>query len=164
MSVLSGSIDIRAALRRTNANALSTPSEDCSYSIAQSLANGTGVGEAMYFYSRRLSLAAAPQTLDIYGGLTDGLGTTLNFATVRALIVHNRSSTAGHVLTIGNAASNQFASFLGAANETVIVRPGGTIVLLAPRDGYTVVQSSADLLKLDPGANTFDADVIIVGT
>lgn len=164
MSILSGSIDIREALRRTNANALSTPSEDCSYNIAQALANGTGVGEAQYFYSRRLSLAGAAQTLDIYGGLTDGLGATLNFATVRALIIHNRSSTTGHILTIGNAASNQFAGFLGAVDDTVILRPGGTIVLLAPRDGYPVTQAAADLLKLDPGANTFDVDVIIVGT
>jgi hypothetical protein len=162
--MLSGSIDIRVGVRRTNPNALSTPSEDCQYPINLVLADGTSPNQAQYFYSRRLSLAGSAQTLDIYGGLTDGLGTTLNLATVRALIIVNRSTTAGQILTIGNAASNQFSGFLGGATQTIVLRPGGTIVLLAPLDGYTVTNGSADLLKLDPGANTFDVDVIIVAT
>lgn len=164
MSQFSGGVDLRVSARRQVTGGLSTPTEDLAYSIAQSITNGTGAGQALYAASKRQSLAGAPVTLDLYGGLTDGLGTTLNFATICAMVIRNRATTSGHTLTIGNAASNQFAGFLGGATQTIVLRPGGTLVLLAPNDGYTVTNGSADLLKLDPGANTFDVDYIIIGT
>lgn len=164
-SVFAGQIDLRIAARRTNANALSTPAEDLAYAIALTLTDGTSADQAKYFYAQRLSMAGAAQTLDVYGSLTDGQGATLNFATIRAIYIKNRSAVAGEILSIGAAASNPLGGFLAdAASDKLVLRPGGSVLLMAPTDGYTVTNSSADQLKLDPGIKTFDVDVIIIGT
>lgn len=164
-SVLTGQIDINVAARRKITGGLSTPTEDLAYAIALTLENGTGVNQAQYFYNATLAFSiSTPQTLDVFGSLVDGLGVTMNFATVRAIIIKNKSETAGQILTVGGAASNQFAGMFSDVSDKLVIRPGGTAILLAPRDGYTVTTGTADQLKFDPGAAAFSADVIIIGT
>lgn len=126
-------------------------------------ASGTGTNQHDLVYGERLTLAATPTTKDIRGSLTRALGLgTLSIVEVVAIAVKMLSTTAGHELTIGNA-TNAFSDHLGAATHTIKLGPNGLWILMSPIDGYTVGAGTADEIKFDPGANTFDIDWLIVG-
>jgi hypothetical protein len=46
----------------------------------------------------------------------------------------------------------------------ITIGPGGVYHVRDPIDGYTVTNTTAERITLDPGANTFDVDLIILGT
>jgi len=46
----------------------------------------------------------------------------------------------------------------------VNVGPDGYLLVWSPIDGYAVTATSADILQIDPGANTIAYDIVIIGT
>lgn len=132
--------------------------------IQQTITNGTGANQAQQHWSDIRTLAGTSETLDLAGALTNAFGSTVTFATLRAIIIRNLSSTAGHDLIVGGAAAPIAGLFGDAASDKLKIRAGGTLVLLAPLDGYTITATSADGLKLDSGANTFNYEIILIGT
>jgi len=126
--------------------------------------NGTGAGEQNRVWSATLALAAAPADLDLAGGLTSKLdGSAVTFGTVLGFALVNKSTTAAEVVTVGGNA-NAFVNWVGAQAHTVKVGPGGVLFVWDPTDGYAVTAGTGDVLTLDPGAATFDVDLIIWGT
>lgn len=125
--------------------------------------NGVGSNQADRVWSDRITLAAAAQTLDLAGALTSKLdGTTVTFVEVVAIYIFNRATASGYTLTVGNATA-PVTTIVGASAHTIKVGAGGELLLTSPIDGFGVTATTADGLKLDPGANTFDVDVIIIG-
>ncbi len=97
--------------------------------------------------------------------LSDPLGVTVTFVTVKAIIIKAAAANTNDVI-VGGAGSNPFVGPFGGTTPTVAVRPGGILMLVAPATGWTVNASTAHLLKvLNGGAGTgVTYDVIIVGT
>jgi hypothetical protein len=111
-----------------------------------------------------VALAGAAVTLDLTSLASAGAsraGTSTNFSAWHTLILHNFGTTT-MTLTVGNAASQQAADWLGAATSKVIIPAGGKLVIQNPLSaGYTT--ASKNNLKLDPGSDTFKAGVAIGG-
>jgi hypothetical protein len=113
-------------------------------------------------------VASTPQTIDL-STLTDIYGNAISFSggRVRVLAIKINSTTDGVNLILGDSVTNEWDAFLSAAG-TLTVFPGtanndGFFILAAPNTTGMAVSSSHKTLKLDPGSNTFTADVIIAG-
>jgi len=129
--------------------------------LSQTWTSGTGANQANQWFADRRTVTAASENLDMFGGLTDALGVTINFATIREIVILNRSTTTAEILTISGTA---LTNILGGTSPTVKIGPGGKWVQGSPIDGFTITDTSADVLTIDPGAATITYDIFIIGT
>lgn len=163
-ATLTGSITVQTNIAYSSALDLVTVSAPLQRSSVTTFTSGTGSGAAnMIFTDDRSLSSGASENLDLAGGLTDPFGTTITFATVKALIVECAAANTVDI-TIGNAASNGFTGPFGGATHTAACRPGGTVVFVAPQTGWTVTASTGDLLKVLAGAAAVTYKVTIIGT
>ncbi len=147
----------------TNALDLSTPADEFRLDLSDTLANGTGADQADQVWHDRRTLAATTENLDLAGSLTNAFGSTLTFALIKGLLVHNRQTTAGETLTIGGAASAAFLLFNDATDKYVL-GPNGIFFVWKPcAAGRAVTTTSADILKMDAGTASVSYDIWIIG-
>lgn len=136
------------------------------YNISNAFADGTGADQAQKLWTDQRTLtASATEELDLAGGLTDVFGTALTLTKVKALIIKAAAANTNNVI-VGGAASNAWAAAVGAANDTITVRPGGTLVLIAPDStGYAVTAGTGDLLKIanSAGSTSVTYDIAVLG-
>lgn len=125
-------------------------------------ATGTAASQQDRVYSTTLSLVGAAQTIDLLGSLTDSFGAALSFVEVTGVFIKNNATTTGYTVTVG-AGSNPWITWLKATGDAVVVGPGGFFAITSPLDGYAPVAGTGDILTIDPGANTFQVTVLIVG-
>jgi len=144
------------------------------------IADGTGADQAdqIWHDRRRLTPSTASDLLDLAGSLTNVFGQTVTFATVRGIMIINKgvpdaspatawTVTSGEDIDVGGAAANPFTSlFDGSATAKVTIRSGGTMIFVAPADGYAVTAGSADILQiaLDGAGADVEYDIVIWGT
>jgi hypothetical protein len=131
-------------------------------------ASGVAADQCDLIYARPLTfVASTPQTLDLTA-LTDPAGNAISFARVRFLAIRIRDTTAGHVLLVGGAGTNEWGGFL-SSGAILTVFPStaandGFFLLPAPNTTGIVVSGTSKLLKLDPGAVALGiVDVVIAG-
>ncbi len=130
--------------------------------MSQTLANGTGVDQVDAWWNDRRTLAAAAEDIDIRGGLTDSFGVALAFQKLKVLIIRNRSTVAGEILTVGGDANS--VPLFGAANDTIKVGPGGLFLWINPSlAGVAVAAGTGDIIQVDSGAATISYDLIVGG-
>lgn len=140
------------------------PSGSDSYS--QDLSATLTNGDQMWRDRRFVTSSTTTDDLDLAGGLTNVFGETITLATIRLILIHNRSITAGDDLDIGGAAANPLTSIHdGSGTAKFTVRASGICVLSAPLDGYAVTGGSADTLRVThAGASeAITYDIVIVG-
>jgi hypothetical protein len=129
-------------------------------------ADGAGANQANRVWASRRTLgASANESLDLAATLLDAFGVAITFARVRALIIAPNAANTNNV-AVGGAAANGFLGWVGTATDTIVVRPGGLLVLVAPDAvGYVVTPATGDLLKVaNSGAGTsVTYEVAIVG-
>jgi hypothetical protein len=114
---------------------------------ALAVANGTGNGQAdLAFVDERTLASNTSEEIDLAGVLSSVFGATLTFAEVMTVLVESVSANTTN-LTIGNATSNGFVGWFGAAAHTETVKPGGAILHHDPA-GWPVTASTGDLLKI----------------
>lgn len=121
------------------------------------LTDGSGASQANKRYKGKLSITAgSSQTLDLYGGLTDPEGNTLNLTRIVAIAIRNANTVAGDNLEIGGAASHPWESWAAAAGSKEKVGPGGVWLKWEPSAaGMAVVNGTSDNLKIaNPGASS----------
>ncbi|MBX7264922.1 hypothetical protein KIF24_01875 [Micromonospora sp. Llam7] len=130
------------------------------------LDDGTGAGQAdRVFHDRRTLAASDSEDLDLAGVLVDALGNAVTFARVKALIV---AAAAGNTNTVvvGGADSNAWATWAGADTDTVVVRPGGLLVVAtSDATAYPVTAGTGDLLAVANGGSGTPVtyDIVIIG-
>lgn len=161
-------ISVTASAQQTATLDLGSGSVQLAKPYAVSLTDGTAAGQAnRIFHDTRTLAASANEDLDLAAVLTDAFGASLTFARIKGLIVAASAANSNNVI-VGGAASNQFASWLGAGTHTLTVRPGGVLCLMtgaADATGYAVTAGTGDLLRIaNSGAgSTVTYDVILVG-
>ncbi len=133
---------------------------------AYSTADGTGLGQAdKIFFDRRTLAASASEDLDLAGTLLDIYGATITFARIKTMLIAADAGNTNNVI-VGNATTNGFITWVGAAAHTVTVRPGG-VLLVAASDAtsYAVTAGTGDLLHVaNSGAGTsVTYDVVLIG-
>lgn len=130
------------------------------------ISNGSGDFQASKVFSDKRQLAAsASEDLDLSGALINPLGAVVAFATVKALLVRAAPGNTNNVV-LGGAAANAFVGPFGAAEDTIAVKPGGALLLTAPKAGWPVTAGTGDLLKIANGGagSVVDFDIVILGT
>lgn len=101
-------------------------------------------------------------SISVSGGENDAFGEPFTLDAIRAVVVANRNSDRGEILTVGGG-TDPVAIFANAT-DAVEVGPGGTFVLVLPAtSGYQVVQGASDQLWLSAAGADITADVAIVG-
>lgn len=165
---LTSRISVAVSANQTATLDLGTAQAQLAKSYLVDLTDGTAAGRAdRTFHDTRTLAASTGEDLDLAGVLLDALGGTLTFARIKGLIVSASAANANNVI-VGNAASNGFVSWVGAAAHTITLRPGATFALMAgaaDATGYVVTAGTADLLRVtNSGAgSTVTYDVAIIG-
>ena len=125
--------------------------------------NGTSPNQQNLVWSNSVSIAATTLSLDLLGVLSSQLdGGSVNLARVTGFAIRNTSATATEVLTIGGNA-NAFVNWVGSATDTVVVGPGGILLVTSPIDGYATTAGTGDILDIDSGAATITAEILVWG-
>lgn len=134
-------------------------------SKAIELATGTGASQAdELWFDERVVPAASEDDLDLAGTLVNGLGQTVNFARVKGVVI---APAPGNIeaLTVGGAPSNAWDTWVGDATDTVVVRPGGLLVLIAPdAAAYPVTAGTGDILRIaNADVNAAAYEIVLFG-
>jgi hypothetical protein len=159
---LTAKVQLALYHKLTNPVDLTTPVDELSYAPQKNYANGTGSGQADLVWHDKITVAGSgSQDIDLSGTLTNALGVSCVFAKVKEIFIENLSAT--KTLTIFGDANS--VGILGAAVQTLILKPSGKLYLSAPLDGYTVTAATGDILQIanEAGASA-DVNVWIVGT
>ena len=164
---MSVDLEVDASLKLSNlyvdSDDLSAARGNLFLSWTDELADGTGTDQADLLWYDSRTANAAVDDLDLAGSLTDAFGNTLTFVEVRGLYIRNKDSA--NPLAIGAAAANPVASIFSDTSDEIIVRAGGVLFLWSPLNGgYTIGAGASDILRIDPGANSIDYDIVIIGT
>jgi len=118
-----------------------------SRNIDREFSNGIATGQADTVWHGSGELASgASVTFDLRGGLTNALGQPSNFVKVRAWAVENTSASA--TITVEPCASAPWATWAATNTAGVVVRPSGTMVMVAPSDGFAVASDTGDMLTI----------------
>lgn len=130
------------------------------------LTDGTGANQAKSVWADERTLAAsADEDIDLAGGVNDIFGSAITFTKIKALIVVAAAGNTNDVV-IGGAEATALASIFGATTDTLKVKPGGMVALVAPdANGYAVGAGTADLLKVanSGGGTGVTYTIIVVG-
>ncbi len=136
-----------------------------SYAKTIQFAHGTGANQANQIWTDTRQLAASTaEDLDLYGVLVSALGTTLNFTTIKAIIVYAHTTNTNNVVLGGDA--NGLINWVGNANDVVNIRPGGFICLIAPdATAYAVTDVTGQNLQVanSSSGSVVDYDIIVIG-
>lgn len=129
------------------------------------LTSGTGASQAdIEWVSYRTLAASSNETIDLYGGLTDAFGVTLNFVKVKGIWIYAASANVNNVI-FKPAAATSFLGPFGAAAHQVSIPPAGHFMVTAPVAGWAVTDSTDDIYFGNSGAgSSVIFTVHIVGT
>jgi hypothetical protein len=129
--------------------------------LALSLANGTGNDQANGFWKDVFSVAAsATATIDlralplvVFGGTGN-----LSLASVKMLLIENRSATAS--LAIATSTANRWTNF---ASDSTAIPPAGVLYATAPKGGWATTTTNKVLSVTNNGASSASVAIYIVG-
>lgn len=168
---MSDTLAVQLAARMIWQNAttldLSAPQDAGQLDAGDSLATGTGTDQADLIWHDTRSLAsAASDSLDLTALTKTLFGSTVttNFAKIKGILIRNNSAVAGEYFTVGNG-TNPFIGPFGAAAHTVTCHPNGLILFWHPGAGWTVTNTTADVLKIvNSGAGVNTYSIALAGT
>lgn len=147
---LTSKITASASLNAKSTADLGTNSGSRALSVALSLANGTGAGQAdIAFVDTRTLAASATEDLDLSGALVGIEGAAVVFARVKAIVIVAADGNTNNVV-VSRPASNGLVLF-SAASDALPIRPGGFLVVgtgSADATGIAVTAATGDLLTL----------------
>lgn len=130
--------------------------------FANSFVDGAGNDQInQVFADTRTLTASTNEDLDLAGGLTNGIGATVTFTSIKAIAIIADSGN-GDNIEVGGAATNAFATPFGAATDVVNVPADGKLLLVAPGAGYAVTASTADLLRISNADGVASASYTII--
>lgn len=138
---------ISASLTGPNDMAAAVHSFSENFQIA--VADGTGADQGNNVFADERTLAAsASESLDLAGGLTNGLGAVLNFLAIKAILVVAAAGNANNVV-IGGAGLNAFVGPFADATDKLVLGPGDAFLLTRrAAAGMPVTAGSADILQI----------------
>lgn len=157
------SIDLIALL--TSALDLSTSRNPLAVSPRLQWESGVAINQADLIFQDRITVGAAGQQLLDLTALTSSLGVAVSFARLKAILLINRSVTAGDNLQLGGTVSNGLSTLYVGTNAGQLIGPGGLALLVNPSlAGWAVTATTADILRIgNPGANDIECDVVLLG-
>ena len=161
MGTVNGTFSVGLVASHSVSSDLTSPNDLINLLFSETYASGTGSNQVNESWIDTRTVTAAPETLDLDSGvLINRFGETLTLSKVRVLIIRNKATTTGHILSL----TGDFLIGLSITDNSPIqvVAPGGLLVMTSPIDGITV-GVGADDLTVNPGVNTISYDIAILG-
>ena len=158
---LTGKLKLVVDIEDTGSNDISSPATKLAHQIATTFTDGNGSDQAEVFFSDERTTDGTGETLDLYGGLTDDFGNTINLTKVKAVIVEVDDASA--TAAIVGAAAAPFADWLGGTTPVVKVPVGGFFVIAHPLTGWSITNASNDGLKITGTSGNVTYRIIIIG-
>ncbi|MFI6759363.1 hypothetical protein ACIBF5_09505 [Micromonospora sp. NPDC050417] len=163
---LSARLNARLTGRHSTPLDLGSANYPLSAGVVVDLVDGTGAGQAdRLFTDRRTIVASGTDALDLAGVLVDAFGAVITMARVKALYVAAAATNVNNLL-VGGAAANTWTSWAGAADNEIVIRPGGALLLVAPDAvAYPVTAGTADQLQIanSGSGSSVTYDIVIIG-
>ena len=135
-------------------------------SFSDTLATGVIVDTADKLYISKATALTGSGTNnhDVAGALSDAFGATITLVKIKALLIHNLSTTVGNTITVGDG-TNPLLIF-GTGSHTHTIGPNGVLFIWEPSlAGKAVTAGTGDILKVvNNTANAVTYDLVIVGT
>ena len=164
------SVEIKASLNWLWEEALdlSTLVDSSRLEVLSAFSTGSSAGEAdQLWHDSRTIGAASNDDLD----LTDltqtvhGQSVSLGFASIKAILIQNTSTTAGDKLVLDSSVTNGVLTpFNGSASSKLEIPADSPLLLVNRLDGWTVTAGTGDLLRIsNPGAESIDYKIVILG-
>ncbi len=161
----SGSMNFQVLGQMIKALDIGTARLDVNYSKRYTVTNGTGASQSnMVWTDTRTVAASSSDDLDLYGGLTNAFGDTINFAAVKGIFIFAATANINNLIIGGDGAG--LVNWVGNANDVVNVKPGGMFAIYDPSaGGYGVTNTSADVLQIanSSSGSGVDYDIIVIG-
>lgn len=161
---LSGSIKIAIAMLATGALDIERLTSQIDKTWKIDFADGIGAGQANKMFSDTRTLASnTSENLDLAGSLTDAFGATITLTKTKLILIAADPANTTN-LTVGNVTNGIVAPF-GAATHSLLVPPGGFVLIATPDNtAFGVTAGTADLLKIANAAGAAaNYDVVILG-
>lgn len=164
---------VSSAVLKVNTSVSMTTSPDVgstSYQFAESdslsFSHGTGNNQINQVWTDiRTVGASSSESLDLYGSLVNALNTTLNFTKVKMIEIKAAATNTNNVLVGGSTAGIAGLLVLtGAAaieDVQIVIPPGGIFVISAPLAGYTITNTTGDILKISNSGSGTGVDYTI---
>lgn len=164
---LTTTVDVRVAAALTSVLDLVTVSAPLDTSKRNTLASGTGAGQADVLWSDTRTIAASStEDLDLAGVLTGMLGGTVTMVKLKGILIRAAAANTNNVRVTRPAANG--VPWLLAASDGFDIGPGGTFLLLAPAAAgiATVTPATADLITIanSSSGTSVTYDVVLIGT
>lgn len=147
--------DLGGPGRRYHKNNVGTGLKQIEYDIGST----SGKVDKIYSDSRTLAIST-PWDINLTTQVSKLDGTALAFLHLQEIHIRNLSTTA--TLLVGGG-SNPITSLWGASGDIMKILPSTEVVIRGTGDGYAVVATTGDILRLDPGASAIPVEVILVG-
>jgi hypothetical protein len=164
MTTLSATVVAQLIATLNDPLTLSSPTDPLSYTKKISFTNGTGIGQAdRMWHAQRTVGGSSIDSLDMVGGLLDGLGDAFTPARIKGILV-SAAAANPNILELTRPAVNGVPLFK-TAGDALFVVPGGLVLWVAPTAaGVVVTAGTGDLIDLvNPAAGSCICDVAILG-
>ena len=164
-----GQINLSTQLTASSDAVLGVPNDALNYQYIKTIDFGTGDDQADQMYYENNTTTEADVTYDLYGGLTNHFGETINFATIKGIILRNNSDI--NSIALGPATADEALLWFPDNSAYEVIPPGGISIHIAPNDGWVIVDGSDSITVealtafsgLEPD-EAGDYDLIIWGT
>ncbi len=151
---------VSSAVVKIQTSASMTTSPDIGDTVYQfsdsdvlNFSHGTGNNQVNQVWADiRTISASSSENLDLYGSLVSALNTTLNFAKIKLIEIKADSANINNVL-VGGSAAGVAGMFVLTGDSTIdevqmVIPPGGIYLIAAPLAGFTVTNTTGDILKI----------------
>lgn len=158
-------VQLAANYSPTSSYDFQAPSGGVPYARQYAFTNGAGANQADRIFSdQRTVNASTNDDLDLAGVLTDVFGQTLTFARIKGMLISSNTANVQNFSVGGG--TNPFINWIAGTTPTVVLRPGGMFLLLAPdATGYAVTAGTGDILRIANGAGSAIVyDIVLIGS
>lgn len=162
----SGTINFNLKGFLTKTLDIGTATLSVDYNKRYTTSNGTGADQAnMIWTDTRTLSASAAEDLDLYGGLTNAFGDTMNFTAIKGIFIVASAGNTNNVL-VGGDGTAPAVGWVGNGSDIIVVKPGGMFCLYDPSAGGNgITNTTADILQIanSSSGSSVDYDVLILG-
>ncbi len=147
------------------ANGLTLADVVLTFGSGTTLSNGALYANQLYRASTVIT-AGSNLDLDLYGSLLNPFGETINFATLRAILIGVASADGSAALRVGpQNVTHAFQGPWGGGGATVYETVYWQQLWLSGQAGWTVTDGALDVLRINnPGASSVTAQILLIGT
>lgn len=154
---ISGSVSSAGSYTHTNSGELGTT---LTGNPVRSFARNFSSSEITKLYYATLSVTTTPTVLDVTA-LTSNYGSSLNFGTVKELLIWNKNTTSGQDLTVGGGTNPLLNALPDLKAQTAGAGSNGSCVHLTTP---ITVSGSAKNIRLVAATGTLTVDIMIAGS